>query len=105
MDLNFNKITFSQLTVDFVKDYLKIDYDDDDNELQLYLVAAQSFVFNQLNVDLEVIDSKPDIIIVTLMLIAHFYENKKITVSGARTNNQQLDFIFEQIMLQYREWF
>lgn len=105
MDLNFNKITFSQLTVDFVKDYLKIDYNDDDNELQLYLVAAQSFVFNQLNVDLEVIDSKPDIIIVTLMIISHFYENKAITISGTRTNNQQLDFIFEQIMLQYREWF
>lgn len=97
-------IKLSQLNLDFVKDYLKIDYDDDDKELQFYIAAAQSYLINQLNINIEEIDTKPDIIIAALLIIAHFYENKTAINTGTKINNSNIDFILQQILIQYREW-
>lgn len=103
MDLN-NVKKLSQLDLDFVKDYLKIDYNDDDNELQFYITATQSYIINQLNLDIEEIDTKPDIVIAALLIIAHFYENKTAINTGLKVNNSNIDFIMQQILTQYREW-
>lgn len=102
MDLKDVK-KLSQLDLAFVKDYLKIDYDDDDAELEFYIVAAKSFIINQLNIPLKEIDTKPDIIIAVLLIIAHFYENKTVMHSGTKFNNN-IDFILQQILIQYRRW-
>lgn len=97
-------VKLSQLDLAFVKNYLKIDFDDDDNELLLYIRAAQSFLLNQINIDIELIDEKPDIVIAALLIISHFYEHKSILSPGSKFNNN-IDFVLEQILIQYREWF
>lgn len=95
-----NDIKLSTLDLDFIKNYMKIDFDDDDTELELYRVSALSFIQTNTNKDLEYLDKKPEIVIIALQLISHFYENKSITVSS----NQGIDKMFTQILSQYREW-
>lgn len=89
----------SELNLDLVKDYLKVDYDDDDRELELYIQASISYIVNNTRLDLEVLDDKPDIIVVALQLIAHFYDNKSIAVK----QGSNIDKMFTSILSQYRD--
>lgn len=95
-----NKFKLSELTLEFVKDYLKIDYNDDDRELDLYIQASISFIQEHTRLELEFLDERPDIVIVALMLIAHFYENKTIVTSSGRVVNE--DFAVQKILGLYR---
>ena len=94
-----NIFKLSQLDLDFVKDYLKIDYEDDDKELGLYIQASITYIKNNTRLSGEEIDEKPDLIIIALQLISHFYENKTATVKQA-TN---IDKMFYSILSLYKE--
>lgn len=94
-----NIFKLSQLDLDFVKDYLKIDYEDDDKELGLYIQASLSYIKNNTRLSWEEIDEKPDLIIIALQLISHFYENKTATVKQG-TN---IDKMFNSILSLYKE--
>ena len=93
-------LKLSQLNLAFVKDYLKIDYNDDDSELTIYIQAALSFIKEQVKADFDYLDTKPDLIIPALLLISHFYENKSIYVP----KNSSINITVEEILSQYREW-
>lgn len=95
-----NNFKLSELTLEFVKDYLKIDYNDDDRELDLYIQASISFIQEHTRLDLAFLDERPDIIIVALMLISHFYENKTLVTSSGRVLSE--DFAVQKILGLYR---
>lgn len=92
-------LKLSQLDLEFVKDYLKIDYNDDDKELELYIQASFSYIKNNTRMSLEELDEKPDLIVIALQLISHFYENKVVSVKQG-TN---IDKMFTSILSLYRE--
>lgn len=92
-----DKYKLSQLNLQFVKEYLKIDFDDDDKELELYIQASISYIKNNTKLDIEELDAMPDLTVVALQLIAHFYDNKSIRV----TQNSNIDKMFTAILSQY----
>lgn len=91
----------SQLNLEFIKDYLKVDYTDDDRELELYIQASLSFIKNNTRLSIEELDEKPDLVVVAMMLISHFYENKSVAVK----QGSNVDKMFTSILAQYRECF
>lgn len=98
MMLNFK---LSQINLQLVKDYLQIDYDDDDTQLQLMIQAAQNYIYKNLNADVEFLDEQPDLVIACMQIIAHFYENKSAVV----LTNTKMDMMLQNILIQYKEWF
>ena len=93
--MNFRNIEFADdLTLDIVKHYMRIDFDLDDFELELYLKSAISYVRKYVEIDNT--DEKLDVEMVMpiLMLVSHFYENK----SPVNVSNEKLDVIFHGLM-------
>lgn len=95
------KFKLSQVDLALVKDYLQIDFDDDDTELMLMIQAAQNYIYKNLNADPEYLDEQPDLVIACLQIVSHFYENKSVVV----LTNTKLDMMLQNILIQYKEWF
>ena len=95
------KFKLSQINLQLVKDYLQIDFDEDDTQLQLMIQAAQNYIYKNLNADPEYLDEQPDLVIACLQIISHFYENKSVVV----LTNTKMDMMLQNILIQYKEWF
>jgi len=93
------KIT--NLDLDFVKNYLRIDHTEDDALLLLMIDSAKNFIQSYLNIKFSEMEEIPDeFTIAALALIAHWYENREI-----QTNVQgELKYIFSGILDMYRNW-
>lgn len=91
----------SQIDLNLVKDYLQIDYDDDDLQLQLMIQAAQNYIVKSAKTDIEYLDRQPDLVIACLQIVSHFYENKGIVT----LTNTKIDTMLQNILVQYKEWF
>lgn len=68
-------IEIPEINLDFFKNWLRIDHDLDDLELNLCLAAAKSNVQNTIGVELTE-ESDPELIIVALNLASYYYQNK-----------------------------
>lgn len=95
------KINLDDINLIFLKQYLRIDEDfnDDDIELQLYLQTAKEYLIKYTNLSYEKLNESYGAVICCLMLVAHFYENKSIT-----TTQQHLDKVFKSLMDIDRAW-
>ena len=84
------------LTLDNVKNYLKIDIGDEDILLTTLLNASQQFVINATHPNA---DPSTDLFIsAQLLLIAHWYGNRGIVGYRMTELPQSVDVIFAQIM-------
>lgn len=83
--------TMQDITVDFIKHYMRIDHDLDDEELRLYLLSAISYVTKYVRG--EYLDDV-DLIMPVLMLVSHFYENK----TPINNNNGNYDHIYKDVL-------
>ena len=92
-----DKYKLSQLDLDFVKEYLKVDFSDDDKELELYIQASISYIKNNTKLSVEELDEIPDLTVVAIQLIAHFYDNKSIIIK----QGSNIDKMFSSILSQY----
>ena len=75
----FNNLTISDLDVNFVKEYLRIDstYVEDDELLTICIKSSESYIKNYLKIDtLDDLEQETDIIIACLSLTQHFYISK-----------------------------
>lgn len=92
-----DEIDIEELPLDFVKQYLRIDHDLDDVEIQVYIKAAKSYVLDYIKADE---DQKLDyaLIIPTLTLIAHCYENKAVNIKST----EKMDAMFKGVLDMYR---
>lgn len=69
------EITPDNLTLDFVKQYLRVDHDFDDLEISVAIKSAVSYVKKYIkHKEGEELDY--ELIIPILTLVSHFYENK-----------------------------
>lgn len=83
------------LDVSIVKQYMRIEHDLDDFELELYLKSAKSYVRKYVEEDY--VDDI-ELIMPVLMLISHFYENK----TPMNVSNAKYDHIFKDILWMNR---
>ena len=85
MDLLSKKIT--ELDLPFVKEYLKVDFDDEDTLISTIIVAAQSYIQTMIGYKVSVEwpdrDDIPDeLTIAALMLIAHWFDQRQFQTPG-----------------------
>lgn len=73
-------MTYSTLDIVMVKDYLRIDNEEDTPLLQLILSASKSFVKSYTGLNVESLNLIEDIPIVILALSAEMYDNRQFTV-------------------------
>lgn len=87
-----------------IKDYLKIDYSDDDTLLLTMLVASQSFIQNYLCRKFSDFDEVPtEFTIAALSIISHWYENRQLQ-SKDIGNAPELQFVFSGLLDMHRNW-
>lgn len=98
---------FRDVDIDFVKNYLRVDYDDDDQFILTLMVAAQSFMETYLDVSFETIEEEfgkipAEFIISYLAVISHWYDRREIQ---SQTNTEkELEYIFRGVLGLYRTW-
>lgn len=96
--MQLENITPDNLPLEFVKQYLRVDHDFDDIEIQLMIDSAKSYVRNTLRVEKDE-ELDVELVIPMLSLVAHFYENKTITMAS----NDKAGFMFESILALHRK--
>lgn len=76
----------SELTLDIIKQYLRIDGNDDDILLQMLLASAIGYCTGYMGCSQLELDKYPDVTIVVLSLIADSYEVRQFTTSTITLN-------------------
>ena len=98
------KIT--EVNVDFVKEYLRIDHADDDILLTAMLGAAKSFIQSYLDrkfEDFGAVENIPDeFTVACLAIIAHWYERREI--QGNKDTTGELRYVFAGLLDMHRNW-
>lgn len=86
----------SDIKLENIKDYLKIEDDFDDKLLEILLISAKDYVLNYTGLTIEQIDNKESITVAILSLIADLYENREYTIEKGKVNK-----ITESILNMY----
>ena len=73
------------LTVEVIKQYMRIEHDLDDFELQMYLKSALSYARKYVRMEDTDTPLDVDLIMPVLMMVSHFYENKTVEWQGKNT--------------------
>lgn len=76
----------SELTLDVIKQYLRIDGNDDDILLNAFLSASIQYCTSYMGCTLEDLEKYDDVTIVILALVADSYEVRQFTTSTVTTN-------------------
>lgn len=102
-----DKMKFSDIDLDFVKSYLRVDYDDDDTMIEMMMYSAMSFMKNILNLDLDVIELEfgevpSEFNIPFLAIINHWYDRREI--QSHRNTEKELNYVFRDILFMFRDW-
>ena len=94
---------FSEVDLNFVKEYLRIeqDWNEDDTELELFINAGKSYIYEISNADDEYLDEMEFSVIVLLMLINDWYTNKGINLYGT---NLKVNPLFDRMLDRLREY-
>lgn len=91
-----------------VKEYLRVDYTDEDNIISAFSVAAQSYVNTMLGFNVSdrwpsKTDIPDELTIVGLMLISQWYENRQI--NPAERMNNEIDYAITAIIDAHKDNF
>lgn len=76
----------SELTLDVIKQYLRIDGNDDDILLNAFLSASIQYCTSYMGCTKEDLEKYDDVTIVILALISDSYEVRQFTTSTVTTN-------------------
>lgn len=81
MAVDFQNTKFSDIDLDFVKQYLRIESDfiEDDTELTLIIETAKAFVVKHSAMTLAELDADKTANVVYLKLISDLYQNRSAT--------------------------
>ena len=98
-------VKVTELNIQILKDYLRIDHDTDDGFLDIILVSSKSYIQSYLNIKFEEFEELPDeFTIACLALCSHWYENRIIVEGSGNKNLQELNYIFSGILDIYKNW-
>lgn len=76
----------SEITLDNIKSYIRIDTDDEDNFLNAILSGSKSFVKSYTGLDDMKMDEKEDLALPVFVLCAEMYDNRQFTVDKGTIN-------------------
>lgn len=91
---------FTDIDLEFVKNYLRIesDYNDDDIEVQLFIDTAKGFVMEQTELTEDELNDVPTANIVYLLMISEQYHNRSVT-----GDNLKMNPVFEMALKNIRK--
>ncbi|ARK29047.1 head-tail connector protein [Halalkalibacter krulwichiae] len=96
-------ILITELDLDLVKQYLRIDHNEDDVLLTTMLYSAKSFIQSYLNKRFEEFETIPDeFTIACLAILAHWYERREI--QGDKDTRGELKYVFSGLLDLHRNW-
>lgn len=95
------------IDLDFVKNYLRVDYDDDDDLIIMMMEGAKALIQTILNLswsELEGIYGKfpSQINIAFLTIVAHWYDRREL--QSYRATEKELGYVFTGILYPIRDW-
>lgn len=76
----------SELTIQEIKDYARVEHSDDDMQFEIILTACKSYVKGYTGMSDEQLDTKEDITIAVQVLANEMYENRTMTVQNDKVN-------------------
>ncbi|KIN34787.1 head-tail connector protein [Bacillus subtilis] len=85
------------MDLEAIKNYLKVEHEEDDRQLLRQIAAAKSYIINGIG---RYIEGHPQFELVLQMLVEHWYENKGIYESGG--TGSSIPFTAENILTQLR---
>lgn len=97
-----------ELTLDYVKNYLRIDYDEEqeDRFVEMCINASRSFVQTYMNRSLSDFSEDgnypAEIDIARLNIISQWYDTR--TIMTPRSNVQELEYVFAGLLDPHRYW-
>ncbi len=81
----------SEITIKNLADYLKINYEDldqdDFSELETFLASAKAFIADYTGLDIKEIDSHESFVVVVFVLVQDMYDNRGYYVDKSHINN------------------
>jgi len=98
--IDITTITPENIPLEFVKSYLRIDedFEEDDVELMIDIKSAQSYVRNYLKLEPNE-QMSFELLMPILAMIAYFYENK----SPLSKSTEKLDSLFSSMLNLHRD--
>ncbi|QPJ86725.1 phage gp6-like head-tail connector protein (plasmid) [Sarcina sp. JB2] len=92
---------FSEVDLDFVKEYLRIEQDwtEDDTELELFIQAGKAYIYEISNADDDYLDTQDFAVVVLMMLINDWYTNKGVNLNGS---NLKVNPLFDRMLDRLR---
>lgn len=79
-------MAISDITIQDIKDYARVDYTDDDALISLILGASKSYIKNYTGLTDAALDEKEDLSIAYMVLCNELYSNKQYTVQNDKVN-------------------
>lgn len=76
----------SELTLDTVKQFLRVEHTEDDGLIGATLTAATAYALSYTGLTAEEADGLPDLTIALLVLCSEMYENRRASVETDREN-------------------
>jgi len=76
----------SEVSIENIKNYLRINTNSDDVIIDAILVASKSYLISYTGLTVEVLDTKEDITIALMVLCSDLYENRAMTVQNDKVN-------------------
>lgn len=106
MNLTGKKIT--EIDLAFTKEYLKVDYTDEDTILSSLIIAAQSYIDTMLGFKVKERwtysqDIPDELTVACLMIIAHWFDNRQLQTAG--TLGVEINFAVTAIIDAHKDPF
>ncbi|MFD1957318.1 head-tail connector protein [Paenibacillus thailandensis] len=76
----------SQITKQNIKDYIRMDYDDDDSDLDIIMLAVKAYIKGYTGLTDEDMNTKDDLSIVYMVLCNELYSQRQYTVDNNKVN-------------------
>lgn len=87
------------MELEFIKSFLRIDSEDDDEILKLILEAAKEYVISAVG---ECDDTKPKVKLLLLNLISSMYDNRSYTVVSTDKQSEKVRYTIDSIIKQLK---
>ncbi|WP_099192212.1 head-tail connector protein [Tepidibacter mesophilus] len=89
------------VTIEQAKRWLRIDYTDDDEDIQILIDTAKDYIINATDIN---VDTESNLFNLAMrMLIRHWYDNRNIVIIGTISKNleKSLSAILAQLKYSY----
>jgi uncharacterized phage protein (predicted DNA packaging) len=87
----------SEITLEDIKQHLRVDFNDDDLYIEGLLISAKSYVKNYTGLDGAKIDTIAELTNVVLMIVADLYENRGTAGTSYKTG-ESINKIYDSML-------